>query len=639
LFITTGQLTVENGGLISTSTLGEGDGGTLTINAADFATISGSDGLFLSTLSTSAGADSTGKAGDLIITTGQLTVEDSAIVSSQTLGSGNAGNLTISANQLQVQGGGKILTSTTGQGDGGTLTIDAPNSVIVSGTNGASPSLLSTSAEAGSSGDAGGLFITTGQLTVENGGLISTSTFGEGDGGTLTINAADFATISGSNDGISSALLASAEAGSSGNAGELSITTDQLTVSDGAIVSTQTSGSGNAGALFITTDQLTVQNGALITTQTQASGNASELTITTGQLNIQGGGQISASTTGTGNGGKLTINASDSATLAGTDGKVASGVFTTAGPDSSGEAGELTLLVNGPLTVQDGAQISSQSEGSGNAGNIALQTTALSLNNGSVTASATQSGGGDITITAPDVQLTNNSLISTSVQNSTGGGGNIQIQSDTFNAFQNSDILATANQGPGGNITIDANIFFADTFANGGPTPSNVTDFDTLRNNGRVDISASSGAPNLSGQVSVPDVSFLQNSLQELGANFISPEQIVSGSCLARQQAAAEGSSFIVKSSESPALSPYELSPLGYQATAIEPTQNAATEKQQTRQGANPEPTQTNTQPTWKLGDPIQEANNLVVSADGRILLGSTQQMANLKEASDLICR
>ncbi len=69
--------------------------------------------------------------------------------------------------------------------------------------------------------------------------------------------------------------------------------------------------------------------------------------------------------------------------------------------------------------------------------------------------------------------------------------------------------LPFAADGQGGNITLDTPAFFAENFT----LNSLTSNPDLLENNSRADVNAT-GA--VSGAVSIPDVSFIQNSLTEL---------------------------------------------------------------------------------------------------------------------------
>ncbi len=42
--------------------------------------------------------------------------------------------------------------------------------------------------------------------------------------------------------------------------------------------------------------------------------------------------------------------------------------------------------------------------------------------------------------------------------------------------------------------------------------------------------------------------------------------------------------------------------------------------------------------PSWQLGDPVIEAQGMIATADGRILLGRDPQLTAMVSAEDLVC-
>ena len=143
--------------------------------------------------------------------------------------------------------------------------------------------LFTVVAVSGATGDGGNLTISTPQLIVTDGGQVSVSTFGEGDGGDLSVNATDSIEVSGSGSG----LFASVELEAMGAGGNITISTPRLTLTDDVRISANNFGEGNGG----------------------------ELNILTGQLQVDGGSQISAFTVSTGNAGNVTVNATESIAL------------------------------------------------------------------------------------------------------------------------------------------------------------------------------------------------------------------------------------------------------------------------------------------------------------------------------------
>ncbi len=543
LTIYTDTLLVRDGAEVTASTSGEGDGGNLTVNASQQVQVIGTsaDGRYGSRLSAQANRGASGKAGDVTINTGTLLVRDGAQVTASTFGEGDGGNLTVNASQqvqvigtsadgqyasalgtsaergssgkagdliintgtLLVRDGAQVLAGTSGEGNGGNLTVNASQQVQLIGesADGRVASGLGASAEPGASGNAGDLTIYTDTLLVRDGAQVLAGTFGEGDGGNLTINASQEVQVIGrSADGqTSSTLSASAQPGSTGKAGDLTINTATLLVRDGAQVGASTFGEGDGGDLTINTDTLLVRDGAQVNAATfgkgdggnltvnadqqvqligtsadsypsglgasaepGSSGKAGDVTINTGTLLVRDGAQVGASTFGEGDGGNLTVNASQQVQLIGesADGRVASALSTSAQPGASGKAGDLTINT-GTLLMRDGAGVT-VSHPTGQAGNMTIRTNEVRLNRGyllAVTAKSDAQGGANITLTGLDLlRMDNESLISANALDQA-NGGNVTIDSTFIVAMpptgpDGSDITANAGKGNGGAVNI-----------------------------------------------------------------------------------------------------------------------------------------------------------------------------------------
>ncbi|MCF4969068.1 hypothetical protein CV014_19050 [Nostoc sp. CMAA1605] len=117
LVIFTRNLVANNGGIITTTTFGTGNGGDLNINAAD--------SIFIN-------MDIPG----LALPSG---------ITAESILAGDAGNLSINTARLTINGGGQILASTRGSGKAGEILINAANSIELSGSiQGAEELLKST---------------------------------------------------------------------------------------------------------------------------------------------------------------------------------------------------------------------------------------------------------------------------------------------------------------------------------------------------------------------------------------------------------------------------------------------------------------------------------------------------------------
>ena len=242
------NLLVQNGAKVSSNTKSKGKGGNLTVNAQDVQLIGrDEDGGTPSGLFAFAYPNSTGDAGKLTVSTNELLVQDGAQVSANAFSKGNAGQLIIETNKLLVQNGAKVNVNHLGEGEGGELTINAEEILIRGNVTGRSTGIYAEASILG--GDGGNLTIETNKLLVQD-GWVSTRTFGEGKGGDLTINAQDVQLIGESRDGFFVSGLYTTTF-STGNAGNLTLSTNKLLVQDGAQVSTSTLGEGKGGDLSI----------------------------------------------------------------------------------------------------------------------------------------------------------------------------------------------------------------------------------------------------------------------------------------------------------------------------------------------------------------------------------------------------
>jgi filamentous hemagglutinin family protein len=635
IFMTTPQLLLQEQSSIAARTENSaGQGGDITIDSNTI-TLTGASNIFADSINQG------GDAGNILITTHQLWMQDGSTISTSIdQSAGNGGNLTINASDsIVLNEKSRILVGVFGQssGDGGDLSIHASNAILLSGQ-----SEILAGVFGQSSGNSGDTLITTGFLSLQEGSqiLATTAQGSSGDGGDITLAVSGSIHLDGASTiGTGSFTPLDQTLIATGNSGNISITANQLLLQNGSsIFSTTQKSTGTGGNITITVaDSITLlSNSQIATGSVQGSGASGDIVITTGALTLLDGSDIAAGTrSSSGDGGDITIDATAILLSGmGADG-ASSGIFSRSLEGSSGNAGMIQISTQ-QLSVQDGATIETSSTGSGNAGDIKLTADVILLDDGSLSASANQAGGGDIRIKAREITLTNNSLISTSVlsSDSTSGGGNITILSDQLIALDNSDILATATLGPGGNITIDADVFLADIYADGGGTPAIATDFATLRNNGRVDISASSQA-NVNGEVSFPELSLQAEILEDVKLNFINSEQLVADSCLSPQRTDRDQSRFTVSGAGGLAQTPYELVVLSYTTSKVEPIAQPLRPLRTPLSSAS-HLIQKEPPFKWALGDSIQEANMLFKTSNGRMLLG--QAPAALPMVSDLVC-
>jgi large exoprotein involved in heme utilization and adhesion len=309
-------------------------------------------------------------------------------------------------------------------------------------------------------------------LSLREGAQIFTGTFGNGDGGNLTVTATDVELVGGG-----SQLGASVERRATGNGGTLTLNTQRLSLREGAQILTATFGNGDGGILTVTSNDVELVgsgSGLAASVQPGATGNGGTLTLDTQRLSLREGAQIFTATLGNGDGGILTVTANN-VELVGTsaDGQFPSGLFASALSTSTGRAGTLTVNTEN-LTVRDGATIDVRSESSEAAGNLVINAPFILLDNEASLNADTTAGQGNIIVNTDDLRLSGNSNITT---NATGEatGGNIVLNANTLVAIENSDISANAQQAFGGQVIVNANAIFGTQFRQQATNASDIT--------------------------------------------------------------------------------------------------------------------------------------------------------------------
>ena len=493
-----GRLLVDSASLVA-DTLGEAHGAAVGVDMQVAESVVITHGGVIEALTTGSG-----NAGRIAITARTVRLDDAGFITAQTQGEGRAGDIVVAAETLTLTGGAKIDSSTSGSGPGGTVSITAADAVTITGTDSQGfPSGLFSQARG--SGDAGSIVMEVGRLTLTGGGEISGETSGVGQGGTVTVTATEAVTIS-SGSGLFSSTRGNEDAGrivlsaptlrmeeaariqvataGEGGAGDIEVAVGTLTLMSGANINSVTVGAGLGGTVRVTADAVTIAGrssaggiSGLFSITESGSGDAGNIVVAAGRLTLMGGGEISSSSFGAGQGGTMRVSVTDTVALSGQD----SGLFALA--RGSGKGGDIFLEARA-IELSEGAVITAESTGPGNAGRIRLTATdTFQSTHSTVTTEATQADGGDITLTAQRMVRLRDSAITAAV----GGGaetvgGNIIIDPE-FVILQDSQIVANAFAGQGGNIQITADVFLAD------PT-SRVDASSALGIDGTVDIRA-----------------------------------------------------------------------------------------------------------------------------------------------------
>jgi large exoprotein involved in heme utilization and adhesion len=623
--ITTTHLNLSNGAQIAASTAGSGDAGNVLLQVYSTATL---DGFNTSNTNPEFGIElieqqvigAFGIPITIIVSSmlgfAGLDGNASGILSSvEPGGEGSGGNVSIITNQLEILNGAQLRTSSFGLGDAGNLVLVIDKDAHFSGFNSGngSPSGAASIVETDGIGNTGDLVVTAANLAA-NGALLSALTASEGNAGNVIITITETARFNGVNpfrvdapSGVSSDVNSAAV----GDGGSVIVTARNLDVTNGAQIGSTVFGQGNAGDVMLNIAETTRFDGASLigpsgafsAIELEGTGNGGNLQLNTTNLIVTNGAVLSTATAGAGNGGDVILNISDTAIFDGIDpfggttpdGRIgASGASSSANLGAVGDGGDVQITaVN--LELINGARLSAGAFNGDNAGDLILAISdQLYANNGTITTESQQASGGQIDITAGNILLEGDSDIQTFVLSGAGGGGNITITTDLLIALNDSDILAFSDDGTGGNITLQTSAFFGENFT----LDSLNADPATLDGNNRVDINAT-GA--VSGVVSIPDVSFVENSLNDLTENIVATDQVLVGSCITR--AGDDQGTFVNIGSGGLPTRPGDTVVSNYDTGEVQPLNDSVS------------------QTGWQPGDPIIEPTGAFALADGRLIL------------------
>jgi filamentous hemagglutinin family protein len=555
---------------ISSENYASGAGGNVRVSTGNLTAGGGGQ------IATLVGVDATGKGGEITVDADTIAADGVLFfnpiafsgIGSYTLGNGVGGDVNLVARQVNLNNGAEIFSWSQGTQPGGNLRANISESFVATEVNPLAPLLFSglvtyTIGEANS----GNLELSADRISLLNGGKIATvalitqlsnnptSQVPAGNSGDVTVTA-DTIQLSSTSflQPESSSLIATIMLGS-GNAGDVSVVTRQLSITEGATVASSSvasflglglplpgAGSGNGGNVTVQASELIEVLGenpfypqnSFLGALSVGTGNTGNVFVSSPRILLKDGGSIFSSTTATGNSGQLRVEAGDirieGVTPRGTVSQLGANAivfpeefqqiyFLPALP--TGNTG--TVIVNADrITLSDGGTLSVQHPGTGNAGTLQVNVDRLTLDRGGNINATTAFGfGGNVELHVADsLQLSNGSQITVAALGDLGDGGNLQIDSDTIAALSQSQISANAVGGNGGNINIRTDGLF-------------------LSPNSQITASSQFG---LDGEIAIktPDATSADG-LVDLSAEFSDPSgQIVAG-C-----AADEGNQLIV---------------------------------------------------------------------------------------------
>jgi filamentous hemagglutinin family protein len=348
-------------------------------------------------------------AGINVRLTGGMVMGDGSTISASTFGTQNAGNIHIKANNLLLDG---------------RTTFNGQTSYKVTD--------ILSNAYSGSTGKAGNVKVdVANRLALIRGGQISSTTFGTGDAGNVTVKAGQLS-IDGQGDlkdidgnPLQTAIFSQASQAFSGKSGNIDVTVrGDMDVKGGGTINASTFGTQNAGNITLDiANQLSLIRDGLIISNTFGSGDAGNIKVKAGQFLIDGQDALNP---------------------------ILTGIITSAFDARSGKGGDITVEAQGNMVMKGGSTIDASTAGTHNAGNIHITAKNLLLD-GQTTLD------GQKTYLPTRIASTTDSLGKTFSEKA-GNGGTITLDiADQLSLIGGGKIQSSSfSSGDAGNVVVEA---------------------------------------------------------------------------------------------------------------------------------------------------------------------------------------
>ncbi|MBV9469158.1 MAG: filamentous hemagglutinin N-terminal domain-containing protein, partial [Abitibacteriaceae bacterium] len=339
------------------------------------------------------------RAGDIKIHCQSLLVDGTGEIQFTGIGSqtdsssttAKGGNIEVDANSVALIHRGQMSADTFGAGNGGSITVRAKR-ILINGQGANKHQVTGISASTQQEqhgGNGGNINLIVDHLNISQHGEISADTFGDGVGGNINIQAAN---VLATGQDVSGRLFTGISAGTDskqhgGRGGNIDIFTKSMSIRQGAEVRANSRGNGIGGNIKIHAQNIAVAGQdnedqvTAITAETDElgqGGDGGSIIIEVHNLTVLRAGEITAGTSGAGNGGDVRIHA-DTLQI---DGQGVGGdLFTGIGADTEstvhgGRGGNIALNIKN-LSLKHGGEVSANSFGSGNSGDITVNAHAI----------------------------------------------------------------------------------------------------------------------------------------------------------------------------------------------------------------------------------------------------------------------
>ncbi|WP_157976448.1 filamentous hemagglutinin N-terminal domain-containing protein [Parahaliea mediterranea] len=463
-----GGLELRNSSL--TGLIGQGrSGASILLDAAGDITLA-ADGDGVSRLAT--GTSNAFNGGNIFVTAqGDLNLRGSLEINSSSdsdiAATGAAGTIALTGRNIRMSDiadgalRGSISSFTSSSGDSGNIVLSAAQDLLIS----APYDLASNTLGAGNSG---AIILQAGRIAIDSplSTSVSTASVDTGQAGIISMAALDSLELS----NVFASSLASDQGAA---AGFILLDGANVQVQDSVLSTSTLSLDPSDTPAQISVSASTELNLRDSTLQSNSVGlaPAGQVLLTAGeQLRVENVSMQSATTDAGITGSILLISGGDIA-LSGVGTELLSNAL------GSSDAGDVSLVAEGSLLLEDRAVIQTISAGSGDAGTILLRADEVRIDRAKVEGTSENGGGGDVNIFGRDIQIDGEPsvegivVITADSQSSdaAGNGGSITLGDPLAPAelvlVRYSALLASANAGNGGRININADNFLRDALS------------------------------------------------------------------------------------------------------------------------------------------------------------------------------
>ncbi|MGB6301964.1 MAG: hypothetical protein WBF90_38140, partial [Rivularia sp. (in: cyanobacteria)] len=393
-----------------------------------------------------------------------------------------SGFIEVRAQNLRMSDGSVLLTQNLGDAVSGDINVNVSESLLVEGTT--ADAIIRTGIFADAlAGEGGNVRVDAKRVAVLAGANIAAYTYSQYPGGNLDVNASESILLSGVSavNPVVISGMASSNFGE-GKAGISTVSTKELTITNGANIASAALGSGKPGLVKIKANDILISGrnpdtfvgSSLLTNANGDNTSAANIIVDTATLRLENGGVISSSTSSNSNAGNIIVNATDFVEIQGRGLRNFPSVITSASrpldettrqffglPDIvSGNSGSVTI--NTPqLRIENGGLINLISEGLGKSGSVEVNADSIILNNeGGITIETDDDDAGNIQLNTNILQI-NNGIINASTSGSGNGGDininateSVEVNGGGFEKLQQ-NIIIPAFDGDENSLTLD----------------------------------------------------------------------------------------------------------------------------------------------------------------------------------------